>query len=66
MVPAPSSWAPTVALQHAAKAPERSVRGRPPRRARENGGEKKGKVEDGRDLLWWGRFDDQRARKAGG
>ena len=35
-------------------------------RARENGGEKKGKVEDGRDLLWWGRFDDQRARKAGG
>ena len=36
------------------------------RRARENGGEKKGKVEDGRDLLWWGRFDDQRARKAGG
>ena len=36
------------------------------RRARENGGEKKGKVEDGRNLLWWGRFDDQRARKAGG
>ena len=31
------------------------------RRARANGGEK-GKVEDGRDLLWWGRFDDQRAR----
>ena len=36
------------------------------RRARENGGEKKGKVEDGRNLLWWGRFDDQRVRKAGG
>ena len=54
-------------LQHAAKAPGLSV----PfvadhRRARENGGEKKGKVEDGRNLLWWGRFDDQRARNSGG
>ena len=52
-------------LQHAAKAPGLSV----PfvadhRRARENGGEKKGKVEDGRNLLWWGRFDDQRARNS--
>ena len=56
-----------ICMQHAAKAPGLSV----PfvadhRRARENGGEKKGKVEDGRNLLWWGRFDDQRVRKAGG
>ena len=61
------SWAPNEDLQHAAYCRRLSV----PfvadhRRARENGGEKKGKVEDGRNLLWWGRFDDQRARKAGG
>ena len=41
-------------LQHAAKAPGLSV----PfvadhRSAKEHGGEKKGKVEDGRNLLWW-------------
>ena len=62
-----ASWAPNEDLQHAAKAPGLSnpfVANH--RRARENGGEKKGKVEDGRNLLWWGRFDDQRARKAGG
>ena len=53
----PASWAPYAKiceLQHAAKAPGLSV----PfvadhRSAREHGGEKKGKVEDGRNLLWW-------------
>ena len=68
-VSAACSWAPNEDLQHAAKAPGLSVPFVADHRRSgygENGGEKKGKVEDGRNLLWWGRFDDQRVRKAGG